>query len=288
MTFKHGESFKLSEKIQNFSAQPFGIKVVIGLAGVVVVFGVLFVPLFALVLLGTPDAGGPGGFDSDSFKLLLACCVLVVAGIVGYRDGIQRMRHASDTPTSKIHSAAQGYVELKGTLIRARNQPPLMSPLSHTPCLWWEYKIEENDGRKLYHIEEGSGSVWMCLADETGQCFIDPSNAHITAHQRKIWDVKIHERHHTPLGKAQKPGTYRYTEHLLLAEHDVYALGYFRSINGHHVLAAPDDNDSRPFILSGESEAEMIFWARLEAVSGAICCLGGTVGAVALLSSLWY
>jgi len=279
----------ISKIIHDFSVQPFGVKLVIGLSIGVFAFVAMFgVVSFSIVMTdGFTDTGSPGRFDFESFILLLACCVLVIVGISGWWDGNRRMRHARDTPTAKIRSAAQGYVELKGTLIRAGGQPPLKSPLSHTDCLWWEYKIQENDGRNLYTIEEGRGSVWMCLEDDTGQCFINPGGAHIRAHQRKVWDVKIPESHHTPLGKAQKAGTYRCTEHLLFPGRELYAIGDFRSINGKHILAATDDDDLRPFILSGEGEIEMIFWARLEALSGAICCLGGAVGAVALLSQLW-
>jgi len=279
----------VSKIIRDFSVQPFGVKLVIGLAIGVFAFVAMFgiVSFLIVITEGFTGTSSPGRFDFESFMQLLGCCVVVIVGISGWWDGIRRLRYASDTPTSKIRSAAQGYVELKGRLTRAGGQPPLKSPLSHTPCLWWDYKIEENDGRKLHTIERGHGSVWMCLVDETGQCLINPGGAHIRAHQRKVWDIKIPEPHHTPLGKEQKAGTYRCTEHLLLPERELYAIGDFRSVNGEHVLGATDDDDLRPFILSGEGEIEMIFWARVEALSGAICCIGGTVGAVALLSMLW-
>jgi len=260
---------------------------VIALA-IVAVISVGLVLFFALIFGGFNESTTPRKFDSNSFKMLFVCAVFIVAGISGYRNGIRRMRHASDTPTSKIHSAAQGYVELKDTLIPAHNQPPLLAPLSGTPCLWWKYDIQKHGFNGREFIEEGSSDTWMSLADETGECSIDPANAHITAHQIKFWNIKIHKQHHTPLGKKQKPGTYHCAEHLLLPEHEVYALGYFRSVNGKHVLSATGDDDLRPFVLSGKNEAEMILWARIEAISGAICCLAGTVVAVALLLPLWY
>jgi len=288
---------RLSKIIRSIDAQPPGSQAQAAIVLAILVFAaVIIVGLFWFFIIisgGFNESTAPRKFDSDSFKMLLLCAVFIVAGIAGYRDGIRRMRHASDTPTSKIHSAAQGYVELKGTLIPVHNQPPLLAPLSGTPCLYWKYDIQKykygfNNFNNLEFIEEGSSDTWMSLADETGECFIDPTNAHATAHQSKSWNIKIQKQHHTPLGKKQKPGTYCCTEHLLLPEREAYALGYFRSVNGKHVLSATGDDDSRPFVLSGQDEAEMILWARIEAISGAICCLAGTVVAVALLLPLWH
>jgi len=53
----------------------------------------------------------------------------------------QRLRAMGDTPTSRIASAAQGYVELRG-LGKAMGGTPLLSPLTHLPCLWYRYKTE--------------------------------------------------------------------------------------------------------------------------------------------------
>jgi len=180
--------------------------IVLAIIAVMIVIIVGLVLFFDLIFGGFNESTAPRKFDSDSFKMLFVCAAFIVAGVSGYRNGIRRMRHADDTPTSKIHSAAQGYVELKGTLIPAHNQPPLMSPLSNTPCLYWKYDIQKykygfNNFNNLEFIEEGSSDTWMSLADETGECFIDPANAHITAHQSKFWNIKIHKQHHTPLGQ---------------------------------------------------------------------------------------
>jgi len=69
----------------------------------------------------------------------LACLAIMAAiSILAWLSALNRLRAIRDTPTSKIASAAQGYVELTG-----RGHPfgePLMGQLSRLPCLWYRYK----------------------------------------------------------------------------------------------------------------------------------------------------
>ncbi|WP_237763294.1 hypothetical protein [Thiobacillus denitrificans] len=55
---------------------------------------------------------------------------------------LKRYRTVADTPTSRIASAPQGYIELVG-----RGQPPpgagLVSPISGLPCLWLPCRTQE-------------------------------------------------------------------------------------------------------------------------------------------------
>jgi len=54
---------------------------------------------------------------------------------------LKRYRTVADTPTSRIASAPQGYIELVGR----GSQPPgdnLISPVNGLPCLWYRYRIE--------------------------------------------------------------------------------------------------------------------------------------------------
>ena len=54
---------------------------------------------------------------------------------------LKKARYLLDTPTSKIRSAAQGYVELYG-VIESRTEL-LRGPLSEQPCVWWSFSIDE-------------------------------------------------------------------------------------------------------------------------------------------------
>src|SRR5690554_6778645 len=66
-----------------------------------------------------------------------------------------RIRHLLDTPTSRIRSAAQGYVELVGVL-RSGPVENLSAPLTGEPCLWWRYRIEE-------YRSNGKRSSWSLV-----------------------------------------------------------------------------------------------------------------------------
>src|SRR5262245_38354116 len=72
------------------------------------------------------------------FVLLAKSLVSFFAWVANSR----RYRQISDLPTSKVASAAQGYVELFG---RAQLLPgtPVTSPLSSTACCWYSFEIEE-------------------------------------------------------------------------------------------------------------------------------------------------
>src|SRR5690606_32876337 len=54
---------------------------------------------------------------------------------------LSEARFLLNTPTSKIRSAAQGYVELYGTLDELPGGQ-LEAPLTGTACLWWRFRIE--------------------------------------------------------------------------------------------------------------------------------------------------
>ena len=79
----------------------------------------------------------------DHFWLwAIGLCILTVVAFVVTFLFFYRARIIEDTPTSKIRSAARGYVELEGRA-RAFNNKPIQARLSHMPCLWYKYKIEK-------------------------------------------------------------------------------------------------------------------------------------------------
>ena len=51
-------------------------------------------------------------------------------------------RMIEDTPTSRIRSAAQGYVELGGRC-RALDGTQNLAPLTQRPCVWWRCRIQQ-------------------------------------------------------------------------------------------------------------------------------------------------
>ena len=154
---------------------------------------------------------------------------------------LSEARFLLNTPTSKIRSAAQGYVELYGVLDELPDGQ-LRAPLTGTPCLWWRFKIEEYDDdgkRKRWRvIESGVSAALVRLKDATGECLINPKGAEVRPSTRQVWSGS--ERH--PRGLSEGVGLlgmlfsagsqYRYTEERLHVGQPLYAIGDFRTQGG--------------------------------------------------------
>lgn len=158
---------------------------------------------------------------------------------------LSEARFLLNTPTSKIRSAAQGYVELYG-MVRALDTGEVEAPLSGTPCLWWRFKIEvyQSDGKKRSwrEVERGASEAWLRLEDGTGECLINPRGAEVRVSTRQVW--RGNRRH--PRGVSGDVGLlgrllsadreYRYTEERLHVGQPLYAIGDFRTRGGTEVF----------------------------------------------------
>ena len=76
--------------------------------------------------------------DSRAHRLILPA--IAVVAFVAWLLSLKRMLAIGTTPTSKIASAAQGYVELIG---RALPHPAgaLSSRFAQLPCVWYELSL---------------------------------------------------------------------------------------------------------------------------------------------------
>ena len=83
------------------------------------------------------------GFQTES-RLGMFVCVALIAplSLIAWISAWRRARAVADTPTSRIASAAQGYVELIG-IGKPLGGQPVISPANHLPCLWYRYRIEQ-------------------------------------------------------------------------------------------------------------------------------------------------
>jgi len=120
-----------------------------------------------------------------------------------------------DTPTSRVVSAAQGFVELIGT-----GQPlaetQLLSPYTQLPCLWYRYTLERRKNGEWRQVEQGESDLPFILDDGSGRCELDPVGAEIlTTHK-----------------ETRTQGDERHSESVLLKGDRLYALGDFVSSNG--------------------------------------------------------
>jgi len=146
--------------------------------------------------------------------------VFIAAGLINLWAWITSLswrRAIVDTPTSRVVSAAQGFVELMGIGQPLPNQP-LLSPFNHLPCLWYRYTLEKRDNGNWQHMEQGESEFSFILDDGSGRCEIDPLGAEIVTTHKEI----------------RTQGDRRYTEYLLLKGDRLYALGEFVSLNGSH------------------------------------------------------
>ena len=149
---------------------------------------------------------------------LICLSVMAAISILAWLSALNRLRAIRDTPTSKIASAAQGYVELSG-----RGHPfgdPLLGKLSLLPCLWYRYRIEQREsGNKWKTMDAGESDDTFILRDDTGECVIDPEQAEILTLHHDQW----HD------------GDYRYTEWKLIEHDSLYVIGQFRTQGGSSV-----------------------------------------------------
>ena len=80
--------------------------------------------------------------EEDLWFWLLTLGVAVVSGGAAALRSLKIARLIEDTPTSRIRSAAQGYVELVRTWPAPRGHANL-APLTQRPCIWWRYRISQ-------------------------------------------------------------------------------------------------------------------------------------------------
>ncbi|OOZ36588.1 EF-hand domain-containing protein [Solemya velesiana gill symbiont] len=163
---------------------------------------------------------------------------------------LMRARVIEDTPTAKIRSAQQGYVELNGTALLMDGEP-VHAPLTGIECCWYRYKIEKRGDKNWRTVESDSSDNLFLIQDQTGDCIIDPDGAEVTPSDRSVWygsDREPTERNpkrnpvlQQPLFKVAKflntnmsssfGSRYRYTEERIYSGDMLYAIGLFKSLD---------------------------------------------------------
>ncbi|HQT43566.1 MAG TPA: GIDE domain-containing protein [Halothiobacillus sp.] len=174
-----------------------------------------------------------GGYRNYLLVVLFITLALLIAGVYF----IRRTYWIINTPTSKIASAHQGYIEIEG-VAKQIDSAPLASPLSGDACVWFWVEVAQKENK----FGDSSQSTWrrvyshqsdqlISVQDESGTCLVDPDLAHIHPGLVRNW-YGDSER---PVGGLMGAGArlfanYRYTEKLLLADHPIYVLGWFKTI----------------------------------------------------------
>lgn len=146
-----------------------------------------------------------------------ACLALIAAiSFFAWTSNFRRGRAIANTPTSKIASAAQGYVELYGRASGNREYQ-LQAKGGSLPCIWFRCttyrRTSENKWEQVDH--QVSDAIFE-LADGSGRCLVDPEQAEVITSHKRTW----------------YEGDYRHVEEQLFASDKLYVLGEFRTIGG--------------------------------------------------------
>ena len=151
---------------------------------------------------------------------------MAVVSLFAWYSTLYRLRAISGTPTSRICSAAQGYVELNGHG-EVHGGVPILSRYSFLPCLWCRYKLERkrSDNKGWNTEEQGENGAPFIIDDGTGKCVVDPQGAEVLTKHKDSWTK----------------GDYRYTEWKLLDIDFIYAIGEFNTVGGSNTTLTQDE-----------------------------------------------
>lgn len=178
----------------------------------------------------------PAEYSLYTLLLFIALCFLV------YRiyQIFQRFRFISDTPTSRIASAPQGYIELNGLGDRLTGAD-ITSPFSGRNCIWYHCIVEKRKHINRYSswVEESnekSDQIFK-LEDETGHCLVDPEDATVIPTEKQIWYGSNLQAKNLPFknrgwffNRIGGMGKYRFTEKLIPVAEPVYVIGRLKTV----------------------------------------------------------
>ncbi|QYZ66257.1 MAG: hypothetical protein OI74_14725 [Gammaproteobacteria bacterium (ex Lamellibrachia satsuma)] len=170
-----------------------------------------------------------------------------------------RARVIEDTPTSRIRSAHQGYVELNGKAAAMKGEP-IITPLTHSPCCWFRFKIERKGEKGWRTVRQGGSEGLFLLKDDSGECIVNPDGADVIPSEKNVWYGSNslpqagpatggldYNSSTTLFGlqlniRSNSMGShYRYTEETIYPGDPLYAIGLFKSIGEANWLAMRQD-----------------------------------------------
>lgn len=183
-------------------------------------------------------------FAVEEFELALVASVLaaLISFYFFYRSW-KRLRFIENTPTAKLRSAHQGYIEVEGKGQCIDGQL-IYAPLSNHLCIWYHSKIERKEtfvhkGRTQSRwnlIYQNTSPHQFKLTDGTSSCFVDPTGAEIHSNEQLVWYgdnewptlTKILASQSILLSSFNR---YRYSEKLILPGQSLYIIGQFTTLS---------------------------------------------------------
>ena len=145
----------------------------------------------------------------------IALSLVGLTSLWAWNANLKRYRVVADTPTSRIVSAPQGYIEIVG---RGQHTPGdnLVSPITGLPCLWYRYHVERKNGNKWELIDSGASRSTFGINDGSGHLLIDPDGAEIMSSRKQV----------------SREGQYRNTEWTLIEGETIYVIGEHVTLGG--------------------------------------------------------
>lgn len=187
----------------------------------------------------------------------ISLALIAAISFFAWTSNFRRGRAIADTPTSRIGSAAQGYVELYGSA--RSNQKLVQAKGGSIPGVWYRCKTYQmNSERKWVMTDETVSESLFEINDGSGTCLIDPDDAEvITTHTRTWYE-----------------GQYRHEEQQLFARDFIYVLGEFHTKGGAHEFLSHREDVSallaewkrdpewlkKRFDLDGDGEIDLHEW----------------------------
>ena len=185
--------------------------------------------------------------------LALAAAVGALASLATYL----RARAMADVALSRIGSAAQGYVQVRGRASVAPDEL-IRSPISGMPCIWFRYRVYSKDRDEWRQIDGGTSYTTFEIADGTGSCRVDPEDAEVVAPEQRV---------------SHRDGD-KVVEELLFGGCEIHVLGEFSTVGGATaVLSVSEDVGTllaswkkdpaelrRRFDLDGNGEIDLNEW----------------------------
>ena len=179
-----------------------------------------------------------GGLSTQDYAFAVGIAVFALIFLLVYAYGaFRRFRVMDATATSRIRSAAQGYVELKG-LGEWLPAGAITSPFSKSRCIWFHCTIDrkQRSGKRVSwsNILDLCSDHLFRIVDDTGECIVNPERAHVVPESEITWYGRDTAAQHKPPRKSRHLSfgdhEYRFRERLIRPATQIYALGWFRTI----------------------------------------------------------